>query len=93
MENKTKMKVNVWDTYVKKWGGTTMHFDIVAPKEVKDTGTIYGFGKEYLKTKGQENRPLSSEQCRFCHIEDLRPEWEKEISGKGYFIIELEGCD
>jgi len=91
MEKQTS-KVNVWDTYVTKKDGKVMHFDIIAPIAIKDTTTIYNYGKEYLKTKGQEGQPLSAKQCRLCHIENLRPSWEKEIGEKGYFIIEMEGC-
>ena len=91
--NKTKtMKVAVWDTYVTKKDGNVMHFDIIAPEEIKDTTIIYGYGREYLKTKGQEGQPLTSKECRFCHIETVRPQWEVEIKQKGYFIIEMENC-
>lgn len=92
MEQVIQKKVNVWDTYVTKKDGQIMHFDIIAPVEVSDTTTIYEYGKDYLKTKGQEGQPLTSKQCRLCHIEYLRPEWEAEIDDKGYFIIEMEGC-
>ena len=91
--NKTKrMEVAVWDTYVTKKDGSIMHFDIIAPEEIKDTTVIYGYGREYLKTKGQEGQPLTSKECRFCHIETVRPLWEVEIKQKGYFIIEMENC-
>ena len=93
MENTTSTKVNVWDTYVPKKDGKVMHFDIIAPVAISDTVTIYNYGKEYLKAKGQEGQPLTSKQCRLCHMESLRPEWEAEIEDKGYFIIEMEGCD
>lgn len=85
-------KVNIWDTYVQKKNGEIMHFDIIAPVEINDTATIYKYGKEYLKSKGQEDQPLTSKQCRFCHIETLRPEWQNQIDTNGYFIIEMEGC-
>lgn len=87
-----KMQVAVWDTYVTKKDGSIMHFDIIAPEEIKDTTVIYGYGREYLKTKGQEGQPLTSKECRFCHIETVRPLWEVEIKQKGYFIIEMENC-
>ncbi len=93
MNTSNQQKVNVWDTYVTKREGGVMHFDIIAPVEVMDTTTIYDYGKEYLLAKGQERQPLSAKQCRLCHIEHLRPEWEEEIRSKGYFIIEMEGCD
>lgn len=86
-------KVNVWDTYVTKINGQIMHFDILAPVAIKDPSVIYDYGKSYLKTKGQEGQPLASKQCRLCHIETIMPAWETEIEEKGYFIIEMEGCD
>ena len=93
MEDTIQKKVNVWDTYVTKKNGQVMHFDIIAPVEIIDTNTIYDYGKAYLKSKNQEGQPLTSKQCRLCHIEHLRPEWEAEIAQKGYFIIEMEGCN
>lgn len=87
------MNVAIWDTYVTKKDGQIMHFDIVAPESIKDTAIIHQYGKEYLQTKGQESQPLSSNECQFCHIEKLRPHWEKEITLKGYFIIEMQNCE
>ncbi|MGF1638409.1 MAG: DUF2024 family protein [Cyclobacteriaceae bacterium] len=86
------MKVAVWDTYVTKKDGSVMHFDIIAPQVVKDTAVIYNYGRHYLKTKGQEGQLLSAKECRFCHIETLRPQLKAEIDEKGYFIIEMENC-
>ena len=88
-----KMKVAVWDTYVTKNDGKTMHFDILAPEEIKDTTVIYNYGKDYLKTKGQADQPLSAKECRFCHVENLRPNWEADIKKQGFFIIEMENCE
>jgi hypothetical protein len=89
----TKMKVAVWDTYVTKKDGSVMHFDVVAPEEVKDTTIIYGYGRDYLKSKGQEGQPLTSKECRFCHVRSLHPQWEADIKKQGYFIIEMENCN
>jgi hypothetical protein len=88
----TKMKVAVWDTYVTKKDGSVMHFDILAPENIKDTNIIYKYGKDYLKLKGQQEQSLTSKECRFCHVENLRPTWEESINSKGYFIIEMENC-
>jgi hypothetical protein len=85
-------KVNVWDTYVTKKEGSLMHFDIVAPAEITDPEQIYAFGRQYLKTKDQEGQPLTARECRLCHLEELRPEWEAAIADQGFFIIEMEGC-
>lgn len=90
---KVNQKVNVWDTYVTKKDGNIMHFDILAPVEITDTTIIFNYGKEYLKTKGQENQPLTAKQCRFCHVKNLRPQWAADIAAKGYYIIEMEGCN
>ena len=89
----TTSKVNVWDTYVTKKDGNIMHFDILAPIAIMNKETIYAYGKDYLKTKGQEGQPLAAKQCRLCHVETLRPAWEQSIKEKGYFIIEMEGCN
>lgn len=87
------MKVAVWDTYVTKKDGSVMHFDIIAPQEIKYTSIIYGYGKDYLKTKVQDGQPLTSKECQFCHIESITLQWETEIKQKGYFIIEMENCE
>ena len=90
--NKIIMYVAVWDTYVTKKDGSVMHFDIIAPVEIEDANKIHEFGREYLKTKGQEGQPLTSEECTFCHIETLKPYNEEEINKKGYYIVEMENC-
>lgn len=92
-QTQTKMKVAVWDTYVTKKNGTVMHFDIIAPETMKDTSVIYSYGRAYLKTKGQEGQPLNSKECRFCHIESIKPQWEASIKTNGYYIYEMENCN
>lgn len=87
------MKVAVWDTYVTKKDGSVMHFDIIAPEEMKDPAEIHNYGKKYLGTKGQEGQPLTSKECRFCHVRNLQPQWEADIKKQGYFILEMENCD
>lgn len=87
------MKVAVWDTYVTKKDGSIMHFDIIAPEEIKDSDVIYGYGKQYLSEKGMENPFLTSKECRFCHIEMLKPRWEEAIQKNGYYIYEMENCN
>ena len=87
------MKIAVWDTYVTKKDGIVMHFDILAPEENKDTTVIYDYGKAYLKSKGEDGQPLTSKECRFCHVEAVEPQWEEAIKKDGYFIIEMENCN
>ena len=92
-QKKSTMKVAVWDTYVTKKDGRTMHFDIIAPETIKDTTTIYNYGKDYLIDKNQEGQPLTSKECRLCHIETATHEMLESIEKKGYYIIEMENCN
>ena len=87
------MQIAVWDTYVKKKDGSIMHFDIMAPTEQRDTNVIYSYGRNYLESKGQEGQVLSAKECRFCHVEMIKPQWEADIKSKGYFIFEMENCN
>ncbi|SDC05982.1 DUF2024 family protein [Niabella drilacis] len=87
------MQVTVWDTYVTRMDGLIMHFDILVPVAINDAAVIYGYGKEYLKTKGQEAQSLTSKECQFCHIEEASPEIKKSVKAKGYHIIEMQGCN
>ncbi len=87
------MQVAVWDTYVTKKDGSVMHFDIIAPEDMKDESQIYEYGREYLKTKGQEGQPLTSKECQFCHVESVNPQKRDEIRQKGYYIVEMENCN
>ena len=87
------MQVAVWDTYVQKKDGSVMHFDIIVPSEMADEDTIYGYGRTYLKGKGQEGQTLTAHQCTFCHVESVRPQCENAIRQNGYFIYEMENCN
>ncbi len=87
------MKVAVWDTYVAKTDGTVMHFDIIVPSEIENETIIYHYGREYLNTKNQPKQILSAKECNFCHIETASEEMIMAIEQKGYFIIEMQGCN
>lgn len=69
-----------------------MHFDIIAPSEIKDSAVIFNYGLEYLKEKGEEGQPLTANECSFCHIETVRLQWAEAIEQNGYFIYEMENC-
>jgi len=86
------MKVAVWDTYVKRKDGRVMHFDVIVEEKTKRE-KVFEYGKEYLKSKGEGEQELSSNECEFCHIEEASPEIEREIKEKGYYIYEMENCD
>lgn len=63
------MKVTVWDTYVTKKRKYHYYFNILAPDEISNLETIYAFGKDYLKSKNEEDSHLTTKECNFCHIE------------------------
>lgn len=85
-----KMQAAVWDTYVKKKNGNVMHFDIIVPDSMKDAGTIYQYGKNYLELKNESESRLQMEECQFCHIEETTPEMQQAIKEKGYYILEMD---
>ncbi|WP_295103933.1 DUF2024 family protein, partial [uncultured Candidatus Kuenenia sp.] len=85
------MKVSVYDTHVVKKNGLTMHFDIIVPDD-QTHEKVLQFGLEYLKRVGQEGQPLTTKECRFCHMEEASEDIEKAIKESGYYIYEMEGC-
>lgn len=87
------MKVTVWDTYVKKHNGDTMHFDIVAPECITEEAIIHKIGKEYLAEKNLPDLQLTAKECRLCHYATATAEMIDSLRRKGYLIIEMEGCD
>ncbi|UYQ91984.1 DUF2024 family protein [Chitinophaga horti] len=87
------MKVAVYDTYVPKKDGTVMHFDILVPDTMKNEDQVYAYGRSYLQQKEQEGQPMSTKECRFCHIEEATAEVVSDIERQGYSIIEMQGCN
>ena len=59
------MDFHVFDTYVKASDGHTMHFDVITDK--KDSASAVSFAKEWLKTIGENNAIVTTEECKFCH--------------------------
>jgi hypothetical protein len=86
------MNVSVWDTYVTKKDGSTMHFDIITSDTIRDEAIVHTFGKDYLQSKNEDGQSLTANECRFCHIESATTEMEIAINDKGYFIVEMENC-
>ncbi len=85
------MEVAVYDTHVVKKDGQQMHFDVVVLKDELPE-RVFGFGREYLKSVGQEGQPLPAKECGFCHVERASAKIERAIGRHGYFIKEMEGC-
>ena len=86
------MKVAVWDTYVTKENGVIMNFDIMVPDSLLNEKIIYGYGKEYLRSKAIVGYELTSKECAFCHVEQATEEMIQRIQEKGYYILELRNC-
>lgn len=86
------MQVSVYDTYVTRTDGSVMHFDILVPSSLTNEATIHQYGKTYLTTKGQAGQPLTTRECRFCHIEQATDDIRASIAHQGFHIIEMQGC-
>ena len=85
------MQVAVFDTYVRTTSGVLMHFDILVPINIEPK-QVYAYGRAYLDLKGVEYSQLSTNECRFCHIEQAGELVVDSIERQGYFILELDNC-
>ena len=83
------MNFYVFDTYVKANDGHTIHFDVITDKN--DSSTAITFAKEWLKTIGENNAVVTTEECKFCHSESVPEDIEIEIMTNGYFIAKING--
>lgn len=84
------MGLQVFDTYVEGSKGT-IHIDILMP-EGKSKDEAIECGKKFLKSIGEENAKLTTEECRFCHITIPSEDQQKDIDAQGYSIIKMSGC-
>ena len=87
------MKVSVYDTYVQRKDGKTMHFDVLVPSDFNSEEQILDFGNLYLSSKTFQTLKLTTELCNFCHIETAPESVVDDISKNGYSIIEMENCN
>lgn len=89
------MKIAVFDTYVSRPDGRTMHFDVLVRDNEPDKqpDIVYAHARRYLVSKGMHAEALQTEQCRFCHIESASSSVENEINRSGFAILELGNCD
>ncbi len=84
------MEIHVYDTYVKAADGHTMHFDVITGEKDHEKALIYG--KEWLKSIGEENAEMTTKECQFCHSQNAPEPVEQEIKEQGYFIQKMDGC-
>jgi hypothetical protein len=84
------MDINVYDTYVTKKDGTTMHFDVFMP--VKDGKKAIESAKKFVESVGEKDAKVTSDQCGFCHVQKATPKQEQEIKKNGYAIVKMDGC-
>ncbi len=52
---------------------------------VRQVGNLLAieYGKQYLKSTGQDGQKISQEECQFCHIQQAPPFIEKRIKEEG----------
>ena len=82
------MGFHIFDTYVKSKNGHVMHFDVITDKN--DTEKAITFVKEWLKSIGENDAKVTTEECRFCHTQSVSEEVEIEMVTNGYFIAKME---
>ncbi|MDL5510601.1 DUF2024 family protein [Arenibacter sp. M-2] len=80
--------MSVWDTYVAREDGKSMHFDILM--EDKDRDIKYG--RKFLSHKPFPTADISSKKCKFCHMEQVSEAIADIIIKEGYYIVEMENC-
>jgi hypothetical protein len=85
------MQCAVYDTYVEKKDGKTMHFDVIVEENTQQEKAIE-YGKQYLESAGQGGQRMTQEECQFCHIQEAQPVVERDITSRGYYIQKMEGC-
>jgi Domain of unknown function (DUF2024) len=85
------MECAVYDTYIRKKDGKTMHFDVVVEASTPQDRAIE-YGRQYLSIAGQTGQKMTQEECQFCHIQEAPPFVEKAIEQNGYWIQKMEGC-
>lgn len=84
------MDFHVFDTHVKAKDGHTIHFDVVTDKS--DPEKAVAFAREWLKSIGEELAMVTTNECKFCHIQSVPEDTEIEIMTDGYSIAKMEGC-
>ncbi len=87
----TIMQCAVYDTYVTKKDKRVMHFDVIVQADTPQEKAIE-YGKKYLDSVGKSGQRMTQEECQFCHIQEAPERIEKEITAKGYYIQQMEGC-
>lgn len=87
------MQIAVFDTYVRRPDGRTMHFDILVPTTTRERDIVLAHGRAYLATKGVDAQAFATEECRFCHVASASPAIEADIRQRGFSILELQDCD
>ena len=85
------MQCAVYDTYVTKKDGSLMHFDVIVESSTPHEKAIE-YGKQYLKSSGQEGQKMTQEECLFCHVQEAPKIVEDSIKQNAYFIQKMEGC-
>ena len=84
------MDIHVYDTYVQAKDGHTMHFDVIT--NAKDDKKAIEYAKEWLKSVGEANAKVTTEECQFCHTQGAPEPIAEQIKKNGYFIQKMEGC-
>ncbi len=93
VQEQATTQIAVFDTYVQRPDGRTMHFDILVANEGRDHANVVAHGRAYLAGKGIPGDALTTRECRFCHVESASEAVRQNIARAGFSILELQHCD
>ena len=79
--------VRVFDAWVKA-AGQILHFDVMT----SDEATALRLANEYVASLGHQAVSVTTQECRFCHVEPLvlfSEHQQRQFHDSGGFIIPL----
>ncbi|WP_324724517.1 DUF2024 family protein [Lelliottia sp. JS-SCA-14] len=85
------MEAHVFDTHVQTQDSRYLHFDVLIARKDVDLAMLYA--REWLARNGVHKADISQDLCHFCHSELASQEMVSAMSGQGYFIIPMQGCE
>ncbi|WP_434558563.1 DUF2024 family protein [Pseudomonas sp. Z4-20] len=85
------MTIKVYDTHVRTQDGRYLHFDVLIDRN--DLEFAQSCARRFLAEQGIEDKDMTLNDCRFCHVEPSNPKIVETIAKQGFFILKLQGCE
>ena len=68
-----------------------MHFDVFVEQGTSPE-VVLRYGKEWLKSIGENPAGLKQSRCHFCHTKVTNPEVQRLVNNEGVFILQMEAA-